>query len=99
MAKDDMLLKISNDTSVKVEIVELVFESLIDNLVDKLIVGKKVGNKVNIKNLGTFEIKKHKGHPIGFENGRKESSITDYAVVKFKPTKSFTDKVRANINL
>ena len=48
----------------------------------------KLEEKCNLKNLGIFTVKKHKGHPV--IKNLKESAddiqvIDDYSIIKFKP--------------
>lgn len=53
------------------------------------------GESVKIHGFGTFQVKKHKGHPICDVHTGQRSKAEDYIVIKFKPGDNLRDALRS----
>lgn len=76
------------DSDVKLEAVNAIYEAITDRIVDSV----KEGKRVSLAGFGSFQLQKHKGHPVRFKSG--ESAMPDYMVLKFTVSDIVSKDVR-----
>jgi nucleoid DNA-binding protein len=92
MTKRDLVIRISNDTSMIQQDVMVVVQKTLDYITEALINGQTV----ELRNFGVFEVKLRKPR-IGRNpnDPAKDVQIPARAVVKFKPGKEMREQVLA----
>ena len=90
MTKRDIVIRISNDTSLVQQQVLEVVQKTLDYISEALAHGKKV----ELRNFGVFEVKIRKAR-VGLNPNKPETDvpIPQRAVVKFKPGKEMREAV------
>ena len=73
-------------------LVEVIIES-VSNVDGESFFGDGAGPKIMISGFGSFQLRPHKGHPVGF-TGKQGAFISKYPVLKFDVSPELSKTIR-----
>lgn len=89
--RNEFLCRIARKADMPLEDVREVYNTFCDEM-QSVLCG---GCDLSLTGLGTFAMRKHKGHPVQFD--AKDGSIKDYMVLKFVPSGVLVTKIREGL--
>lgn len=96
--KKDMIRLMQQKTGLNRSDCEIAYKAFIDSMFELVVDDGRenemiVGKTLIMKGFGKFFIKKHKGHPSGFNS----KNVKDYYIFRFKPSTKVKADVRDRI--